>query len=223
MLKKNNWKLIGLAFAQLVLFSCGSNTKAKLAYVGGEQIAVNDQGGFDTTYHEIPEFEFVNQDSIVIGSKDYDGSIYVADFFFTTCPTICKDMSGNLIELQKILSIHPEVKILSHTVNPDYDTPSVLKEYAKSIGANTNSWNFVTGEKEKIYRQGVYGYFLSAQEAALEPGGFLHSEFFVLVDKNRHIRSRYDENGNVKGVYDGTNPEEVKMLINDIKILLKEK
>lgn len=205
----------------MLLLSCGNVEKMKLAYIG-ESIELNAEGKLDTVGHKIPEFSFMNQDSAMVGSADYAGKIYVADFFFTTCPTICKDMSGNLLELQKIVSIFPEVHILSHTVNPDYDTPDVLKKYAKDLGANTMNWNFVTGDKEAIYKQGLEGYFVEAEKSEIAPGGFLHSELFVLVDKEGYIRSSRDEYGNPIAAYDGTNPESVKKLIQDIKRLVKE-
>mgnify|MGYP000086872636 CR=1 FL=1 len=204
-----------------VLISCGNAGKNKLAYVG-ESLQLNDAGKLDTVLHTIPVFSFMNQDSVLVTSADYAGKIYVADFFFTSCPTICKEMSGNLVELQKIVSIFPEVHILSHTVNPDFDTPDVLKKYAEDLGANTLNWNFVTGEKEVIYKQGLEGYFIEAEKSEIAPGGFLHSELFVLVDKQGHIRSSRDEFGNPIAAYDGTNHEDVKKLIQDIKTLVKE-
>ncbi len=204
-----------------LLLSCGGGEKSKLAYVGSS-IEVNAEGKLDTVGHKIPSFLFMNQDSVMVGSQDYEGKIYVADFFFTTCPTICKDMSGNLLELQKIVSIFPEVHILSHTVNPEVDTPPVLKKYAIDLGADTKTWNFVTGDKELLYQQGLKGYFVEAEESEIAPGGFLHSELFVLVDKEGNIRSRRDEYGNPIAAYDGTDPEEVKKLIQDIKRLVKE-
>ncbi len=204
-----------------LLVACGSTEDAKLAFVG-ERIELNEAGTLDTLGHSIPAFSFMNQDSLMVSSEDYKGKIYVADFFFTTCPTICKDMSGNLLELQKIVSIFPEVHILSHTVNPEFDTPDVLKKYAEDLGADTRNWNFVTGEKEAIYKQGLEGYFVEAEKSEIAPGGFLHSELFVLVDKNGFIRSRKDDYGNPIAAYDGTSPEEVKKLIQDIKRLVKE-
>ena len=111
--------------------------------------------------------------------------------------------------------------ILSHTVNPDYDTPEVLLEYAENMQADLRNWNFVTGTKKSIYAMAT-SYFVNAMEDGEAPGGFLHSEYFVLVDKEGRIRSREDDNGNIMGVYDGTSEYEVGLLIDDIKVLMAE-
>jgi protein SCO1/2 len=221
-------KISSLLFASIIglmtFISCTPNEK-QLAYVGVKvETDIDDNGNviMDTVRHRVPEFSFINQNGKTITHKDFEGSIYVVDFFFTTCPTICKDMTGNMIELQKMTKGMENLRFLSHSVNPEYDTPEVLMNYAKSYGADLSNWDFVTGEKSAIYTQGLKGYFVEAEEAELAPGGFLHSEFFVLVDKKGHIRSRKDKHGNIKAMYDGTNAEDVKMLYQDIKTLQKE-
>lgn len=211
----------------LVVFvvSCSSKP-SRLAIIGPKEIVVvKDAEGNPvekTVYHHIPEFHFVDQDNQPFTNKNLEGKIYVADFFFTTCPTICKDMSGHLVELQGALRKMDNLHIVSHTVSPEIDTPGVLKAYADGIGADTKNWSFVTGDKESIYEIAFSGYYVNASEDSLAPGGFLHSEYFVLVDREGRIRSGVNEQGAARAVYDGTNPEHVRQLINDIKTLEKE-
>lgn len=222
--KINKLPILSLFIVLLAFTACKKNKK-ELSFVGLNLETNVDENGklvLDTIIHKVPDFKFINQDGKTITNKDLEGNIYVADFFFTTCPTICKDMTGNMIELQKMTQGTKNLRFISHSVNPTYDTPEILKAYAKSYGADLSNWDFVTGDKEEIYTQGLKGYFVEAEEAELAPGGFLHSEFFVLVDKNGHIRSRKDRKGNVIAMYDGTNKEEVKKLYQDIKLLLKE-
>lgn len=207
------------------LMSCQKKSK-KLAYVGVKIETNYDDNGklvIDTLKHKIPEFALINQDNDLVTNEKFKGKVYVADFFFTTCPSICKTMSGNMVELQKMLTGTKDFHIVSHSVNPEYDSPKVLKDYADRMGAKTGNWDFLTGEKEAIYSLGLKGYFAEAEESELAPGGFLHTENFVLVDRHGYIRSRVDANGNVKAVYDGTNAEDIKLLYQDIKVLLKEK
>lgn len=173
---------------------------------------VNGETIIDTVYHTIPNFSFIDQDGLPYTSDSLKGKIYVADFFFTTCPSICPVMTAQMNQLYWKLdkSAYQNVHYISYTVNPDYDTPEVLKAYAKKNDVNTKRWRFVTGEKKEIYELGVLGYYLNAQEDALAPGGFLHSNLFVLVDKEGHIR----------GYYDGTNSDEIRVLAGDIAMLI---
>ena len=186
-----------------------------LPYYGEKDLMISPETGKeDTLYHTVPDFSFLNQDSEIVTQDDFEGKILVVDFFFTTCPSICPIMTKQMARLQWLLEdpAYEDVRFLSHTVNPEYDTPEVLKEYAETEGADLRRWTFVTGEKDKIYDQGFYGYLLSTQEDEAAPGGFLHSPMFVLVDKGRHIR----------GFYDGTSSSEVDDLVTDIKMLKKE-
>ena len=179
----------------------------------------------DSTYHQIPPFSFVNQYGDTITQEDYLGSVYVANFVFTTCPTICPVMTYQMKRIQQKTNTLPgfknNFKILSHTVNPDYDTPEILLEYANNMEAELTNWNFVTGDKNSIYAMAPY-YFVSAMEDSLAEGGFLQSEFFVIVDKEGRVRARDDDNGNNIGVYDGTSEYEVGLLIDDLKVLIAE-
>ena len=146
--------------------------------------------------------------------SDYEGKIIVADFFFTTCPTICPIMTKQMTRLQWLLedNSYDDVHFLSYTVNPEHDTAEVLKDYADEQGADLSSWTFITGDQEEIFELGFEGYLLSTQEDELAPGGFLHSSMFVLLDRDRHIR----------GFYDGTSTKEVDDLVTDIKMLKKQ-
>tara|TARA_B100001115_G_C15791346_1_gene390225 strand:+ start:34 stop:723 length:690 start_codon:yes stop_codon:yes gene_type:complete len=176
--------------------------------------------------HKIPSFQFINQDSIIVNNNSMKGNIYVASFFFTSCPTICPVMTRNMSYLQKELSVYPNIRFLSHSVDPVNDTPSKLRSYIemmkqKYISIDTQNWDLVTGNKEKIYDI-AKSYFVNVSEDSIAPGGFLHSEYFVLIDKEGRIRSGLDQYNNVVGVYDGTNEIHIKNLINDIKVLMAE-
>lgn len=181
-----------------------------LPFLGEKVLATNEK---DTIYHSIPPFNFVNQDGDTITDKFYDGKIYVADYFFTTCKTICPKMSTELLRVQaKFQYTKGYIQILSHTVNPENDSVPILKEYANMVHADTKMWNFVTGDKKRLYDIARNGYLLNALEGDGGPDDFIHSELFILVDKEKHIR----------GIYDGTKIKEVSNLIDDIKVLMAE-
>jgi len=163
----------------------------------------------DTVYHTIPSFKFVNQGGDTISEQHFDKKIFVADFFFTTCPTICPKMSGQMKRIQNAYKKRDDFLIISHSVNPEHDSVSVLAEYAKLYGGISGKWHFVTGKRNDIYTLGVEGYKLAVDEDPRAPGGFLHSEMFVLVDKEKVIR----------GYYDGTDSVQVDKLIEAIKLL----
>ncbi|WP_031530265.1 SCO family protein [Dyadobacter crusticola] len=165
-----------------------------------------------TTYPKIPDYAFVNHKNQTFTQKQMEGKIYVADFFFTTCPTICPVMKSNMLTVFKRFKDNPGAGILSHTIDPEHDTPAVLKKYADDLGLEGDNWQFVTGDREKIYEIGQKHYLVSAMADPNEPGGFIHSGSFVLVDKNKYVR----------GIYDGTSKESTAQLIEDMVILLEE-
>ena len=176
--------------------------------------------------YSIDDFSFINQDNDTITKDSLTGSIYVANFFFTSCPSICPIMTRNMSYLQKKLSVFPNIRFLSHTVDPVNDTPDKLKSYVnlmqqKNINIHLSNWDFVTGDKDKLY-QSAANYFVNASVDSLAPGGFLHSEYFILIDKQGRVRSGIDKNGNAVGAYDGTNEVQMKDLINDINVLMAE-
>ena len=145
--------------------------------------------------HKIADFAFTNQNGKLITQKDYENTIYVADFFFTTCPTICPKMTDNMVWLQKQLKNYPKVKLLSFSVTPDIDTPEVLKKYAIEKGVDDSRWNLVTGDKSAIYYLARKSYLAVKTGKPEEMYDMVHTENFILVDKNKRIR----------GFYDGTN------------------
>ncbi|MBO0331426.1 SCO family protein [[Muricauda] lutisoli] len=182
---------------------------------------------------KVPDFSFYDQDSVLVTNKDYLGKVYVVDFFFTTCPTICPIMTKNLVELQDTFEDDPDFGVASFTINPRYDTPSVLTEYAEKYGIMDEDWHLMTGDHEKIYELAQQGFYIFASEDQDAPGGFEHSGMFALVDKNGYIRSREDEFGNPLIYYRGTITEaqgvnsdgetqQITILKEDIKKLLAE-
>ena len=182
---------------------------------------------------KVPNFSFLDQDSLLISNKDYLGKVYIVDFFFTTCPTICPLMTKNLVELQNTFEDSEDFGIASFTINPRYDTPKVLKEYAEKYGVESIDWHLMTGDQEKIYDLSRNGFFILANQVADAPGGFEHSGMFALVDRNGYIRCRTDEYGNPKIYYKGTVTEEqgtnargevqeITMLKEDVQKLLAE-
>lgn len=166
----------------------------------------------DTVYHKIARFQFVDQDSAMVTNDTFKGQIYVSDFFFTTCRTICPIMKTQMLRVYKATAGMPDVKLLSHTIDPEYDTVALLHDFAKKLGVTSDRWHFVTGAKDSIYKIAQTSYFATAMEDKSEPDGFIHSGAFLLIDKDQRIR----------GKYDGTKEEDVDRLLADIKRLQKE-
>lgn len=163
-------------------------------------------------YHKVDDFKLVNQNGDTITQKDYKDKIYVADFFFTTCQSICIDMAKSMQTLQKQFKNDDDIKLLSHSVTPEIDDVPQLKKYAKEKEVIDSKWNLVTGDKKQIYKLARKEYLASKTEGDGGPYDLVHTENFVLVDKEKRIR----------GFYDGTNPEEIQQLIKDIDILRLE-
>jgi protein SCO1/2 len=191
----------------------GYNNFSKLEIIGREG-------------HKIPNFSFVNQHNEVVINDSLIGNIYVANFFFTSCPSICPVMTKNMAYVQGKLRVYPNIRFLSHTVDPINDTPKKMLDYvntlkSKNVNINLANWDFVTGNKNAIYEI-ASSYFVNVSADSLAPGGFLHSEYFVIIDKQGRVRSGIDKKNNVVGVYDGTNDAQMKDLISDIKVLLAE-
>ena len=158
--------------------------------------------------HTIPSFAFTGIDSVEISHRSVEGKVKIVDYFFTHCPTICPIMSSQLARTQQWLKTHnldKEVTLLSHSVDPMRDTPERLKEYATRLGADTTSWKFLTGDKDELYDQARFGYYLTALQSDTAAGGFFHSDTFVLVDRENRIR----------GLYDGTSTAEVNAMMTD--------
>ena len=160
-------------------------------------------------YHKVADFKFVNQNGKFVTQKDYENKIYVADFFFTTCRTICPIMTKNMADIQKAIRNNPKVMLLSHSVTPEIDSVSVLKKYALEKGVIDSKWNLVTGDKKEIYAMARKSYLAVKLGKPDELYDIVHTENFVLVDTKRRVR----------GFYDGTDPKEVERLIADIQWL----
>ena len=182
---------------------------------------------------KVPPFALLNQDSLLITNDDYLGKVYVAEFFFTTCPTICPIMNRNLVALQEEFREFENFGAASFTINPDYDTPRVLKEYAEKYGITDLDWHLLTGDRDTIYELANVGFNIFAAEAKDVPGGFEHSGLFALIDKEGYIRSRRDDFGNPIIYYRGTitetqgvnadgEEEQISILKEDIRNLLEE-
>ena len=197
--------LIYLGILGAFLTSCQQEQK-RLPYLQQEIT------GTDTTYRSIPDFKFLNQDSVEVTGKDFDKAIYVADFFFTSCPTICPIMHKNMKALFQDFKSNPDVMFLSHTIDFKYDKPSVLKKYAQKLDVYDPKWQFVYGSKDSIYNIAEKSYLVAVQVDSNDREGYVHQGFLVLIDKDRRIR----------GAYDGTNPEQVEQLRKDIPVLLDE-
>ena len=193
-----------------VVLTTGRHNFIHLPFLGEKELAAN---GKDTIYHSIPSFSFLNQDGQTITDETYEGKIYVADYFFATCQSICPKMATQLLRVQEKFSYTKGlVQILSHTVDPEHDSVPVLRSYADMVHADTKMWNFVTGDKKELYDIARNGYLVNAMEGDGGPEDFIHSELFVLVDKEKHIR----------GIYDGTDIKAVNDLLDDIKVLIAE-
>lgn len=182
---------------------------------------------------KVPEFSFTDQNGNIITNKDYEGKVYLVEFFFTTCPTICPRMNSNLIQIQNNFEGIDNFGVASFTINPNYDTPEVLKAYAEKYGITNPNWHLMTGEQNAIYKLANEGFNLYTAEDESVEGGFEHSGNFALIDKNGFIRSRFDSYGNPMIFYNGIiseqqqydedgMKEEISLLKEDIAKLLKE-
>lgn len=164
-------------------------------------------------YHKIADFSLTNQNGKTITQNNYKDKIYVADFFFTTCQTICPIMTNHMADIQKYILDDDEVMLLSHSVTPEIDTVAQLKRYAEKKGVNDKKWNLVTGDKKEIYKLARKSYLAVKDNGDGGPFDMVHTENFMLIDKKRQIR----------GFYDGTNTDDIDRLIDDIQILKQER
>lgn len=175
----------------------------------------------------VPEFTFLNQDSLFISNEDFKGKVYVAEFFFTSCPSICPIMNKNMKLIETRFGSRTDFGIASFTIDPDHDTPPVLKEYAEGYEVFSQNWHFLTGDKKKLYELANQGFNIFASVNPRVEGGFEHQGYFALIDKNGYIRSRTDQFGNPIVYYmgldqDDVDIQEVELLVEDIDKLLKE-
>ncbi|MFC6098964.1 SCO family protein [Olivibacter domesticus] len=198
MIVKQSNIIMALA-CMLMLASCNNKERAALPIYGDKS-------------HRIADFRFQDQDGNWITNNTFKDKIYVADFFFTTCPTICPIMSKNMLLVTEHFKGNPAVGIISHSIDPKHDSIPVLKKYAEKLGADTSLWHFVNGTAKDVYALAEKSYFSAAAAEEEAPGGYIHSGGFVLVDQNRQIR----------GIYDGTVVDSVKKLIQDMDFLLEK-
>ena len=208
-------KLIGVLALVMLFVACKSNTTKVLPIYGNrsaETKTVNGQQITDTVYQTVPAFKFVNQYGDSVGSKNLKNDIYVADFFFTSCPSICPVMQRNMLNVYNAFKDTADVKIISFTIDPKHDTTAVLKKYADKLGVSGNSWWFLNGDKDKVYDLATKSYLVGVTQDSTAAGGYVHQGYFVLIDKQQRIR----------GSYDGTDPKQVDQLIADIKTLKAE-
>ncbi len=186
--------------------SCAPKTE-KLPIFGERDLV-----GRDTVYHTIAPFQFVDQDSALISNAIFKDKIYVTDFFFTSCRTICPIMKTQMLRVYEATAAMPDVLLLSHSIDPEYDTVALLHDFAKRLGVESKRWHFVTGVKDSIFKIAQTSYFATAMEDKTEPDGYIHSGAFLLIDKK----------GRIRGKYDGTKEDDVNRLIADIKKLRLE-
>lgn len=199
-----------------ILIAVSACTHEQLPYIGDQQIVSKMVDGslvIDTVYHKVVPFSFTNEEGAAFDSKRLAGNIYVANFFFTRCPSICPKIMANMDKVFNEYEDRKDFKIVSFTVDPENDDVARLKAYGDKFGyGRGDQWQLLTGEKEVLYDVAHKGFFSNASEDEFAPGGFLHSEFVFLVDRQGHIR----------GLYDGTDDEETKKLMEDIEILYEE-
>lgn len=202
------FQIAALLTSSILITACSLTKEEKPLPIFGHRTVE----GTDTIYHTIAPFQFVDQDSSIITNETFKGKIYIADFFFTSCRTICPIMKTQMLRVYDSLQNDPDVLILSHTIDPEYDTVALLRDFAQRLGVESSKWHFVTGVQDSIYKIAQTSYFATALADDNEPDGFIHSGAFLLIDKQQRIR----------GKYDGTKEEEVNKLIQDVKRLKKE-
>lgn len=194
--------------------------------VQGDRIdAISNHKNSDTglmVIGPVPKFQLTDQNNKSISNKDYDGKVYVVEFFFSSCPTICPIMNKNMVDIQNEFFGNPNFGIVSISIDPENDTPQVLKTHAEKLGAKSTNWHFLTGDKKYIYDIANKGFNLYAGENSKANGGFEHSGLFALIDKKGNIRCRKDAYGNPTLYYDGLEKKGIKTITADIKKLLNE-
>jgi protein SCO1/2 len=191
-----------------LLLSKGKYNYKHLDHFGPKEVSASG----DTTYFTVPDFKLVNQNGDTITQKNLAGKIYVANFFFATCPGVCPKMTDEVKFVQDEFKKNKDVVFISHTVDPEQDSLPALKAFAEKHGADLSRWYFVTGNRDSIYNLAMNGYLVPAAEDARAEGGFLHSQDLLLIDKEKRIR----------GIYDSLDPKEIQRLKDEIKVLLYE-
>ena len=193
----------------MIVMKCGRTVYKPLPHLGPiEGIAANG----DTLYHRIGDFEFIDQEGRKVTNKNFDSCIYVASYFFVSCPDVCPRMNANLQRVYDRYKENPKVKFISYTVDPEHDVPGVLLKYAENLKVDNNKWYFVTGNKDSLYSLAQNSYLIRASEGDAKPVSFIHDQTLVVVDQNRYIRATFD----------GLAPEKMDELTDAIQLLLTE-
>ena len=208
------WLITVLSFS-ILLSGCDNRPPAKVQILGQklvEKKTVNGRVEYDTVSATIPAFSFVDQDDAVIDTNTVNGKIYVVDFFFTHCPSICPKMKAEMHKVYDKYKDQPDVLILSHSIDPSRDSISALKNYSSKLNLDSHKWHFLTGNKDSIYALSE-SYLAFVKEDKDAAGGFVHDGNFILIDRQRRVR----------GYYDGTTDDGTDKLIADIQSLLHEK
>ncbi|MCF6307589.1 MAG: SCO family protein [Flavobacteriaceae bacterium] len=208
-MKKANYSYIGISFV-ILLFGIWAIPKIVNKFSEPDLVVIG----------KVPAFSFTNQNEKTISNQNYKEKVYIVEFFFTTCPSICPIMSENMVKIQDEFFGNPRLAIASFSIDPITDTPEVLKKYAEHYKITNPNWNLLTGDKEAIYELANKGFNLYVGENTEVEGGFEHSGFFALIDQEGNIRSRKDENGNPIIYYNGLEDSGIQMLKEDIKKLL---
>ena len=225
-----NKSYIGLSFVVLVfgiifIPKIINRIKSDTVVQGDRLDAVSNHKKGETglvTIGPVPKFELTDQNEVKVSNKTYLGKVYVVEFFFTTCPSICPVMNRNMIDIQNKFFGNPNFGIASISIDPEHDTSKVLKEHAKILGVKSSNWHLLTGDKDYIFNIANKGFNLYAGENKNVNGGFEHSGLFALIDKKGNIRCRKDKFGNPILYYDGLDKKGVKAITEDIKKLLNE-
>jgi protein SCO1 len=206
--------IISILVASAMVCACNNQAAQKLPILGARKLIVktDSKATVDTVYKTIPPFQLVNQDSLTVSNRNFDGKIYVADFFFTSCPDVCPVIQRNMLKVYLKYKKNQQVKLLSYSIDPEHDSAIKLKQYATKLGVEGEQWEFLRGSKQTIYSLAKNDYMVSIDDDTKGPGGFAHEGYLVLVDKEKRMR----------GVYDGTNEQEVNKLMKDMDILLSE-
>ena len=211
-MKKNSY--IAITFI-ILIFGIYAVPKIVKKFTGNELLQ----------FEKVPAFEFTDQNNKLVDNSNFENKVYVVEFFFTSCPTICPRMNENMVKIQNEFFGNPSFAIASVSIDPERDSPQVLKAYAKEKGATLKNWYFLTGDKDDVYTFSNDGFKLYAGENKDVEGGFEHSGLFALIDKEGYIRSRTvisGENENPIKFYNGLDDKEIQWLKEDIKLLLKE-
>jgi len=194
----------------MLISSCNSK-KEELPIYGATKVILDEKGDSVIVHHQIADFEFLNQDGRLVTNHDFEGGVYIANFFFTRCLSICPPMQEKVATLYHKFKQNSQVKFLSHSIDNQHDNPDILKDYAQKWNVNTKIWHFVTGSQDSIYDIARNSYQTSFLQTGTDSQDFIHSTILILIDQKRQIR----------GYYDSTNPEELEKLEENIETLLE--